>query len=42
MKQLISRNINLEKIEVIYPWVDSSFIQPLIKMITGLLKNIIY
>ena len=31
MKQLISRNINLEKIEVIYPWVDSSFIQPLNK-----------
>ena len=31
MKQLISRNINLEKIEVIYPWVDSSFIQPLTK-----------
>jgi glycosyltransferase involved in cell wall biosynthesis len=31
MKQLISRNINIEKIEVIYPWVDTSFIQPLPK-----------
>ena len=31
MKQLISRNITLEKIEVIYPWVDTSFIQPLSK-----------
>ena len=31
MKQLISRNVNIEKIEVIYPWVDTSFIQPLPK-----------
>jgi glycosyltransferase involved in cell wall biosynthesis len=31
MKKLISRNINKEKIEVIYPWVDTSFIQPLPK-----------
>ena len=41
MKQLISRNINLEKIEVIYPWVDSSFIQPLTKNDNWFIKLIL-
>lgn len=31
MRQLMSRNINIEKIEVIQPWVDTSFIKPLAK-----------
>lgn len=31
MKRLISRNVNIDRIEVIHPWVDASFIQPLTK-----------
>lgn len=31
MKRLISRNVNINRIEVIYPWVDTSFIKPLTK-----------
>lgn len=31
MKEIISRNINKDKIKVIYPWVDTSFIKPLTK-----------
>ena len=31
MKEEISRNVNKDKIEIIYPWVDTSFITPLKK-----------
>lgn len=31
MKEVISRNVDEQKIEVIYPWVDTSFIKPLVK-----------
>lgn len=39
MKKLISRNINKEKIEVIYPWVDTSFIKPIPKKDNWFLKK---
>ena len=31
MKKVVSRNINEDKVKVIYPWVDISFIKPLQK-----------
>ena len=31
MKELISKNIDEQKIEIIYPWVDTTFIKPLKK-----------
>ena len=31
MKQIISRNISKTKIEIIYPWVDTSFVMPVKK-----------
>ena len=39
MRQLISRNIGLERIEVIYPWVDISFIKPLPKKDNWFIKK---
>jgi len=31
MKEVVSRNIESNKINVIYPWVDTSFLKPIIK-----------
>lgn len=31
MKKIISRTTNKSKIEVVYPWVDTSFIRPILK-----------
>ena len=39
MRQLISRNVNSERIEVIYPWADISFIKPLPKKDNWFIKK---
>jgi glycosyltransferase involved in cell wall biosynthesis len=39
MKEVISRNAKKDKIEVVYPWVDTSFIKPLEKQNNWFVKK---